>query len=269
MRLSDVLSKPITTDYVQIEGFLGSRKLKTGNSKKIAVGKVALNYYCNNCGDQRTFYSGKDLFCIGVNEKTVSIDCVLECPRCGASVQMWFLLECREEDNIHSQYPYVRIAKRSEKFSESVSLNTETYGDFTIFLEKSKRAAREGFGAGSIVYLRTVFESVISQIGVAENISHTFIDKNGVERHKTTERYLKEVDEKRHIIPPEFSADGYKLFRELSGIVHGNYSEDEALIKFDAFYRLVTGVLDNIRNKQELMDAMGTLGWNTGGEENE
>ena len=51
--------------------------------------------------------------------------------------------------------------------------------------------------------------------------------------------------------------------------MHGNYSEDEALIKFDAFYRLVTGVLDNIRNKQELMDAMGTLGWNTGGEENE
>lgn len=76
MRLSDVLSKPITTDYVQIEGFLGSRKLKTGNSKKIAVGKVALNYYCNNCGDQRTFYSGEDLFCIGVNEKTISIDCV-------------------------------------------------------------------------------------------------------------------------------------------------------------------------------------------------
>lgn len=73
MRLSDVLSKPITTDYVQIEGFLGSRKLKTGNSKKIAVGKVALNYYCNNCGDQRTFYSGEDLFCIGVNEKIVSI----------------------------------------------------------------------------------------------------------------------------------------------------------------------------------------------------
>ena len=60
MRLSDVLSKPITTDYVQIEGFLSSRKLKTGNSKKIAVGKVALNYYCNNCNDQRTFYSGEE-----------------------------------------------------------------------------------------------------------------------------------------------------------------------------------------------------------------
>lgn len=169
MRLSDVLSKPITTDYVQIEGFLGSRKLKTGNSKKIAVGKVALNYYCNNCGDQRTFYSGEDLFCIGVNEKTVSIDCVLECPRCGASVQMWFLLECREEDNIHSQYPYVRIAKRSEKFSEAVSFNTETYGDFTDALEKAKKAAREGFGAGSIVYLRKVFERIITQTAEAAN----------------------------------------------------------------------------------------------------
>lgn len=269
MRLSDVVSKPIITDYVQIEGFLDNKKLKTGNYKKISVGKVALNYYCNNCSDQRTFYSGEDLFCIGVNEKTVSIDCVLECPCCGASVQMWFLLECREEDNIHNQYPYVRIAKRSEKFSEAVSLTTETYGDFTDALEKAKKAAREGFGAGSIVYLRTVFESVISKIGDAENIAHTFIDKNGVKRYKTTERYLKEVDDKRQIIPPEFSADGYKLFRELSGVVHGNYSEDEALTKFDAFYRLVTGVLDNIRNKQELMNAMGTLGWNTGGEGNE
>lgn len=40
MRLSDVLSKPITTDYVQIEGFLGSRKLKTGNSKKLQSAKL-------------------------------------------------------------------------------------------------------------------------------------------------------------------------------------------------------------------------------------
>jgi hypothetical protein len=31
----------------------------------------------------------------------------------------------------------------------------------------------------------------------------------------------------------------------------------------------ITGVLDNIRNKQELMNAMGILGWHTGGEENE
>lgn len=88
------------------------------------------------------------MFCIGVNEKTVSIDCVLECPRCGASVQMWFLLECRGEDNIHSQYPYVRIVKRSEKFSEAVSLNTETYGDFTDALEKPERQPEKDLEQG-------------------------------------------------------------------------------------------------------------------------
>ena len=267
MRLSDVLSKPITTDYVQIEGFLGSRKLKTGNSKKIAVGKVALNYYCNNCGDQRTFYSGEDLFCIGVNEKIVSVDCVLECPRCGASVQMWFLLECREEDNIHSQYPYVRIAKRSEKFSEAVSFNTETYGDFTDALEKAKKAAREGFGAGSIVYLRKVFERIITQTAEAANPPIETRKANG--KPKPFIEILTPVKNQCNIIPSEFAEDGYKLFGELSDVVHGDYDEDEALQKFDAFYRLVTGVLEKIKTNRELMDAIGTLGWHTGGEENE
>ena len=207
MRLSDVLSKPITTDYVQIEGFLGSRKLKTGNSKKIAVGKVALNYYCNNCGDQRTFYSGEDLFCIGVNEKAVSIDCVLECPRCGASVQMWFLLECREEDNIHSQYPYVRIVKRSEKFSEAVSINTENYGDFTNALEKAKKAAREGFGAGSIVYLRKVFERIITQTAEAANPPIETRKANG--NLKPFIQILTPVKDQCNIIPSEFAEDGF------------------------------------------------------------
>lgn len=269
MRLSDVLSKPITTDFMQTEGFLNNKQLKTGASKKLAVGKIALNFHCNNCNDQRTFYSSEELFCIGVNAKTASIDCVLECPRCGASVQMWFLLECRDEDDIHNPYPYVRIAKRNEKFSEFVSLNTENHGDFTEALEKAKRAAREGFGAGSVVYLRTVFESIIKQIGAAENIGETFVDTNNVERHKTTERYLKEVDEKRHIIPTEFSSDGYKLFRELSGVVHGNYTEEEALLKFDAFYRLVTGVLEKIRTNREMMEAIGALGWHDGSEADE
>lgn len=72
-----------------------------------------------------------------------------------------------------------------------------------------------------------------------------------------------------NIIPSEFAEDGYKLFGELSDVVHGDYDEDEALQKFDAFYRLVTGVLEKIKTNRELMDAIGTLGWHTGGEENE
>lgn len=182
-------------------------------------------------------------------------------------MQMWFLLECREEDNIHSQYPYVRIAKRSEKFSESVSLNTETYGDFTDALEKAKKAAREGFGAGSIVYLRKVFERIITQTAEAANPPIETRKANG--NLKPFIQILTPVKDQCNIIPSEFAEDGYKLFGELSDVVHGDYDEDEALQKFDAFYRLVTGVLEKIKTNRELMDAIGTLGWHTGGEENE
>ena len=56
---------------------------------------------------------------------------------------------------------------------------------------------------------------------------------------------------------------------EALSIRDGDYDEDEALQKFDAFYRLVTGVLEKIKTNRELMDAIGTLGWHTGGEENE
>lgn len=265
MRLSDVLSKPISTNFVQIEGFLNNKKLKTGASKKLSEGKVALNFYCKNCNDQRTFYSGDDLFCIGVNQTTASIDCVLECPRCGASVQMWFLLECRGEDDIHNPYPYVRIAKRSEKFSEFVSINTENYGDFTEALEKAKRAAREKFGAGSIVYLRKVFERIITQTAEAANPPIETKKPNG--KPRPFDQILNPVKERCNIIPSEFAEDGYKLFGELSDVVHGDYDEEEALLKFDAFYRLVTGVLEKIKTNQELMEAIGTLGWHDGDEE--
>lgn len=267
MRLSDVLSKSITTEFVQIEGFLNNKILKTGASKKLTVGKVALNFYCNNCNDQRTFYSGEELFCIGVNQKTASVDCVLECPRCGASVQMWFLLECREEDDIHSPYPYIRILKRSEKLSTNVSLNTDNYGVFTTPLEKAKRAAREGFGAGSIVYLRKVFERVITKTAEAAIPRIETKKPNG--KPKPFDQILNPVKDRCNIIPSEFAEDGYKLFGELSDVVHGDYDEEVALQKFDAFYRLVTGVLKKIKTNQELMAAIGTLGWNNGGEEDE
>lgn len=85
------------------------------------------------------------------------------------------------------------------------------------------------------------FKGLFDDIDVNSNKlgPDTFVDKNGKTQHKSTERYLKEVNEKRNIIPAEFSNDGYRLFRELSGVVHGNCSEKEALLKFNAFYRLV------------------------------
>ena len=167
---------------------------------------------------------------------------------------------------IHENSPS-RIAKRSEKFSEAVSFNIETYGDFTDALEKARKAAREGFGVGSIVYLRKVFERIITQTAEAANPPIETRKASG--NLKPFIQILTPVKDQCNIIPSEFAEDGYKLFGELSDVVHGDYDEDEALQKFDAFYRLVTGVLEKIKTNRELMDAIGTLGWHTGGEENE
>ena len=266
MTLGDVLSKPPIDEYRQVEGFLLNKKGKIGQQEKISNCNIALNYFCNNCDEIRTFCSVGNISCIFENKNLISIDCILSC-NCGTTVRAWFLVESCND--ITTSSPEIRILKKTEKFSENVSLIDVGYGDFTAILEKAKRAAKEGFGAGSVVYLRSVFELVLKQVGAAENIEETFVDRNGKTQHKSTERYLKEVDENRHIIPTEFSSDGYRLFRELSGVVHGSYSEEEALLKFNAFYRLVTGILDNIKNNRELMAAMVTLGWNAGGEKDE
>ena len=81
MRLTDILSKPLTSKFEQVEGFLNNTKLKCGRQKKIKAGKIALNYFCRNCDIDITFVSDEELFCIGINERLVSIDCVLTCPR--------------------------------------------------------------------------------------------------------------------------------------------------------------------------------------------
>lgn len=264
-RLDEVLSSPISTEYKQVEGFLENKRLKAGKMRKISnIGDVGLNFKCKTCNNVRTYYSDKNLYAIGVNDNTISIDCVLEC-RCGSSVQMWFLLE--SENNIHSVSPSVRILKRSEKFSDTAMLIDNNYGEFTEFLDKSKKAARDGLGAGSVVYLRKIFENIIIQAAEAANPPIETKKLNG--KYKPFIQILDPVKNQLNIIPSEFSENGYTLFGDLSDIVHGEYDEDEAIQKYSAFYRLVVGVLDNIKNNREIMQAIGTLGWNDGGETDE
>jgi len=255
MRLSDVLSKPTNETFAQVEGFLNNKNLGVGKQRKIAVGKVALNFFCKNCGDDRTFCSGDELFCIGVNNQTISIDCVLKCSVCSASVQVWFLVESEELMSLAA--PWVRIAKRSEKLSDMVLFGREKYGDFSELLEKAHRAYRDELGAGSIVYLRTNLERITTQVAEAEGIA--IKRENG--RKIPFRELLKVVDQSRSIVPTEFSVNGYRLFSELSDVVHGNNEEHVGLQKFEAFRRLVIGILDNVRNNSELMSAIGELGW--------
>lgn len=260
MRLSYVLSNPPTLQFKQVEGFLGDRNLAIGKQRKINVGKVALNYFCKKCNDIRTFSSNDDIYCIGVNENLVSIDCVLNC-HCNTLVQVWFLVDC--DGVISSRTPEVRILKRSEKLSTDVLLNTEKYGELSELLEKAQRAHRDRLGAGAMVYLRKIFEQVTKKSATAAGIQCTYANGN----RKPFRNLLEEVDSQCSIIPREFSANGYKLFKELSKIVHGEYNEELALVKFESLQRLIIGILDNVKNSRELMDANGSLGLNNDGGE--
>ena len=259
MRLSDVLSKNPTLDFKQVEGFLGKTVLPTGKQRKVKVGKIALNFYCKNCLEVRTFLSNEEIYCIGVNEHLVSIDSVLTC-HCGAKVQVWFLVDC--DGSINGISPEVRILKKSEKLSSDVLTDNEQYGDFSKLLEKAHIAHREGLGAGAVIYLRKIFEQITTQSATASGID--CLNSNG--RRKNFKALLEEVDAKSSIIPREFSVNSYRLFRELSEILHGDYNEDSAIAKYESLNRLIVGILENIKNNSELNKAIENLGWDLGGD---
>jgi hypothetical protein len=67
--------------------------------------------------------------------------------------------------------PEVRILKRREKISEQVQVVERQYAGYTGLLDKAEQAYRDELGAGSIVYLRKIFEQVISQVADASGIS--------------------------------------------------------------------------------------------------
>lgn len=264
MRLSDVLSKPPTLQFKQVEGFLDSKLLVVGKQKKIQVGKIALNYYCRNCENVRTFYSGNDIYCIGVNEHLVSIDCVLSCV-CEALVQVWFLVDC--DGDISGHAPEIRILKRSEKLSSNVMLDEGRYGEFSELMEKARRAHRDGLGAGAMIYLRKIYEIITFQTAQMAGINCF----NGNGKKKSFKALLEEVDRKCSIIPGEFSENSYRLFGEFSDIIHGEDNEEIALKKYTSLDRLIVGIMDNVRNNSELANAVCSLEWNelSGGGSNE
>ncbi|MGI6740407.1 MAG: hypothetical protein ACOX7C_02815 [Brevefilum sp.] len=255
MRLGSILSKKPTNKYQEVEAFLLNKRGDTGQQVKLEVGKVMLNYFCAECDDLRTFESKGNITCIFVNQQLISIDTVLSCG-CGTDAQAWFLIE--SENEINGLAPRVRIVKRSEKLSEQVAINTNKYGDYTMLLNKAEQAYREGLGAGSIVYLRKAFEKITVDTAKISGIEYDSYPRGNP---KNFSGLLRRVDTQCSIIPNEFSADGYRLFRELSTVVHGEYDEELGLRKFEALNRLVIGILENVKNREELYEAIGTLGW--------
>lgn len=256
MRLSEVLSKqPIAPEFKPVDGFLGKEPLKPGRQRKLSVGNVLINYYCKNCGEVRTFSSSETLFCIGIHDRLVSIDSVLVCPSCKKTIPVWFLVESMED--VFSIAPKVRVLKRTEKLSKQSLCDHYQYGDFSELLDKSECAYRDELGAGSIVYLRKILERITVQ--VANTAAVDTKTKSGA--RKNFKDLLKEVDTQCHIIPEEFATNRYRLFGELSDVLHGSYDEQVALQKYSSLHRLVIGVLDKVKNNREMMAAIGTLGW--------
>ncbi len=277
-----VLNKPIgsyvaTLPFIDIKKYFYSEYetqddedmigLQNGDFVEIDAGRIALNFYCKKCEDSRTFMSPDRLHALIINENLISIDAFLKCPVCKTEIQVWFLLEVKD---MFTEEPKVKILKRTEKLSKNVSeLRENSFGIYTDLLEKAMRASREGFGAGAIIYLRKVFEQVTSEAAKASNISTTYINSNGKEKRKNFKDLLTEVDTKCAIVPIEFSNNRYKLFGKLSDVVHGEYDEEIALEKFSAFYRLVTGIIENIKSKEEFQSAQQALGLSEGGDKNE
>lgn len=263
MRLSGVLSKEPSKEYCQVDGFL-NQKLKYGKQRKIEVGTVTLSFYCKKCEDALTFSSvGETLTCVGMNENMISIDTVLRCPRCNTVVPVWFLVECDEKSFI-TQYPKVRVSKCSYKLFDDVCITKDKYGKYSELLEKANIAYNDELGSGAIIYLRKVYEQIVTE--TAEIYGINMCTDKGY-RRKFGE-LLEEVDREASIVPIEFAKNRYTLFKKLSDVIHGEYDESIALKQYPAFYRLVIGILDNINNNKELLKAVKELEWDIKGGKN-
>ncbi len=257
MRLSDVLSKDYLVNYEQVEGFIKA-KPKYGIAKRIEVGKIAVNCKCGICNDVRTFASEKELQLIMIRDEMFSIDTRLTCSVCGESVAAWFLVDT--DGGIDSLRPKVRLIKKCIKYSDTVGPVFNIAEEYAQLLEKAEIAYRENLGAGSIIYLRKIFEIVTDSIADENGIN--ILGSNG--KKICFRDRLQRVDMAVHFIPPEFSADGYRLFGELSDVIHGEFDEADGLAKYQMLKRLVIGIIENVKNQSEYDEAKRNLGWIAG-----
>lgn len=254
MRLSDVLNKAPETCTAQVENFLGFRKVPWGQHRNIRVGRVVKNCRCSRCGGDRSFVSGDQLSCLMTTERSVSIDVCLKCSACDAKMEAWFLVA---GDDLFSQSPRVYLERYSENRREIANAVDQAEAQIADLLERAQIAFDDHLGAGAMIYLRKVFE--MTTVSAAELVGVPVKTSN--EKRKPFRSLLKEVNERNRIIPREFSNDGYRLFSELSEVIHGDSDEVVALKKFIPCRRLLIGVLDNIRNTRELEEAKASLGW--------
>ena len=291
MRLSSRLSDK-SKNNGEIESFIDWEKytisaedsedlqlISAGDFIEIQIGKITLPFYSTKCNDSVSFVSPKNLHCLIINDKMISIDCQLQCmdyddsnqacKECNHCIQAWFLVGA---DDIFAATPNVYLIKQNFKLPANIKLPVETEDKFTEWLAKAEIAHKERLGAGAVIYLRSILEQITIEVG----------NNSGVEIHKPSggmkpfEQVIKAVDKECSIIPVIYSDNGYELFRRLSNIAHGNADEETALREYEPLRRLVVGIMDNVKKKEEeiknnaeLKRALDSIGFSNGGESGE
>ena len=252
------------------------RLITAGDFVEIQIGKITLPFYSTICDDSVSFISPKRLHCLIVSDTMISIDCQLRCmdydeenPKCRSCnpyVQAWFLVGV---DDLSASSPRVNIVKQNLKLPDAIKLPNETADKFSEWLGKAEIAYRERLGAGAIIYLRSAFERITLEVGDKAGIA--VYKSNG--RSKPFDQVIKAVDEQCSIVPVIYSDNRYELFQKLSNIAHGNSDEETALQSYEPLRRLVVGVIENvkkkeeeIRNNEEIRKALESIGFSDGGE---
>ncbi len=253
--------------------------ISAGDFIEIQIGKIILPFYSMVCKDSVSFVSSKKLHCLIISNSMISIDCQLQCmdydkddpacQQCEHCIQAWFLVGA---DDIFSSSPTVYVIKENFELPEQIKLPIETEDKFTEWLAKAEIAYKERLGAGAVIYLRAILEQITIEVG----------SNAGVDIHKPNggikpfEQVIKAVDKECSIIPVIYSDNGYALFRRLSKIAHGNTDEETALREYEPLRRLVVGIMDNVKKKEqeiknsiELKKALDAIGFDNGGEQDE
>ena len=266
MRLSSRLSDK-SKNHGEIESFIDWEKytispeeaeelqlISAGDFIDIQIGKITLPFYSTKCNDSVSFVSPKNLHCLIISDKMISIDCQLQCmdyddsnqacKECSHCIQAWFLVGA---DDIFSATPNVYLIKQNFKLPANIKLPVETEDKFTEWLAKAEIAHKERLGAGSVIYLRSILEQITIKVGNDAGVD--IYQPNG--RTKPFNQVLQAVDAQCSIIPTIYSDNGYKLFQKLSEIAHGNSDEETALKEYEPLRRLVVGVIENVRKNQE------------------
>ncbi len=256
------------TDEVQL--------LSAGDFAEIQIGKISMPFYSTICNDSVLFISSKRLHCLIISDEMVSIDCQLrcndydednpKCKTCNPCVQAWFLVGV---DDLSATSPRVNIIKQNFKLPDTIKLPIETEDRFSEWLGKAEIAYRERLGAGAIIYLRSAFERITLEVG--EKAGIPVYKPNG--KSKPFDQVIKAVDEQCAIVPVIYSDNRYALFQKLSNIAHGNADEETALQSYEPLRRLVVGVIENvkkkeeeIKNNEEIRKALEAIGFSDGGD---